>query len=403
MKAKLLFLLNIIITSSLSAQLTFPYPQMVPDTFMQPGFYSYVDGDAFPSEMRDARTTYSNMIDNAPADLLFERRTFTGSRMFDQESGSTQTLDYDIMVPPDTAVAPPGGFPLVFTTYGRQDLAEAMALDDFRENYPAYVVSFIHAARPGPLHAPPVYLDYALLFHEAFDYFFDTFNIDTNRVYGSGWSRGGSSMSILEHARPARKLITAAVPSAGGFQNLLGPIEDLLHIKWFSLQGANDGNSNPRGSQHAFDQLEKAGALDNIFWWVADAGHTPHKLGWKVADIVEWMFAQTQDDLPLRPEATITNDITDQKVPFTFNYDASGSTANNGGSIVGYQWQLIKSAEAIADYSNRYLHGYDLDTGFFNAPVIGSDPTVQYTIDEPGEYWIRVIVSDDDGNRRATT
>ncbi|MFP4157514.1 MAG: hypothetical protein ACLFU4_07850, partial [Opitutales bacterium] len=252
-----LFLLLLPFSVSLvQAQLTYPFPQMVPDEFMEPGFHESVDRDTFPSALTDARNTYINMIDDnqANADALFEARTFTGSREFQQESGSTQTLDYEIMVPPADAVAPPGGFPLVFTTYGRGRLADVMALDEFRDQYPAYVVSFIHSERPGPLQPPPVYVDYAFLFIELFEHLFETYDIDTDRVYGSGWSRGGSSMTILSHAYASlghtEPLITAAVPSAGGFQNMDDNlIESILDVKWLSLQGANDMNSNPKGSR----------------------------------------------------------------------------------------------------------------------------------------------------------
>lgn len=403
-KTQFIFLLIIALFGlPVVAQLDYPFPQMVPDQYMEPGFHRSVDAAAFPQAMRNARSTYSNMISNTDVNALFEQRTFTGSRVFQMENGSTQTLDYEIMYPPEDAVAPPGGFPLVFSTYGRTRLNEAMALDHFRANHPAYVVSFLHSERPGPLHSPPMYFDFALLFHEVFDHLFATYNIDENRVYGSGHSRGGSSMTILSHASPERKLITAAVPSAGGFQNMLGPIEDIAHIKWFSLQGADDSNSNPQGSEHAFDQLEKAGALDNVFWWIENTGHSPRSVGWNVADIVEWMFAQTKEDLARRPEAILQIDVTDGDVPVTLTADASDSAANNGGTITGYTWQVFKSREAIADYSNGYLHGYTLDTGFQGAPVIGTEDSVTFTIEEPGTWWLRVIVEDDEGNRRAAT
>ncbi|MCC5839217.1 MAG: immunoglobulin domain-containing protein [Opitutales bacterium] len=386
------------------AQLTYPFPQMVPDEFMEPGFHESVREAAFPQPMRSAISSFRTMINNANADALFERRTFTGSRVFQGEgSFSTQTLDYEIMYPHPDAEMPPGGFPLVFTTYGRGGLADAMALDAYREHYPAYVVAFLHSERPGPLHSPPMFFDYALLFHKVFDYLFETYPIDEDRIYGSGHSRGGSAMTILSHARPERRLITAAAPSAGGFQDLLGPIEDIAHIKWFSFQGADDGNSNPNGSRHAFDQLEKAGALDNIFWWVENTGHSPHNLGWNVHEVIAWMFAQTKADLPLRPEAVLHIDVTDTPVPLTFTADASASTANNGGTIAGYTWQIFKSQEAIADYSDRYLHGWTLDTGFQGAEVISTGSTATRTLEEPGTYWLRVIVEDDAGNRRAAT
>ncbi|MCC5806246.1 MAG: PKD domain-containing protein [Opitutales bacterium] len=404
MKAtRLLLSASLLAGSALSAQLTYPFPQMVPDEFMEPGFHESVNEGAFPQPIRSAISSFRTMISNANADALFERRTFTGSRVFQTENASTQTLDYEIMYPHPNAEMPPGGFPLVFTTYGRRTLAEAMALDTYREHYPAYVVAFLHSERPGPLHSPPMFFDYALLFHEVFDYLFDTYPIDQDRVYGSGHSRGGSSMTILSHARPERKLITAAVPSAGGFQDMLGPIEDIAHIKWFSLQGANDDNSNPRGSRHAFDQLEKAGALDNIFWWVENTGHSPHRLGWNVHEVIAWMFAQTKADLPLRPDAVLDINITDAPVPLTFTADASASTPNNGGMIAGYTWQIFKSQEAIADYSDRYLHGWTLDTGFQDAEVISTESSVTHTLEEPGTYWLRVIVEDNDGNRRAAT
>jgi hypothetical protein len=402
---------SLLLPSLLMANLPYPFPQMVPEEYMEPGFHRSVDAGAFPNAMRNARRDYSRMINDADADSLFEQRTFTGSRVFQGEgSFSTQTLNYEIMYPHPDAVTPPGGFPLVFTTYGRGRLAEAMALDHFRENHPAYVVAFLHGERPGPLHAPPVHLDFANLFLELFDWLFDEYNIDQNRVYGSGWSRGGSSMTILSHAYAQRPdydgipLITAAVPSAGGFQDLLdNAVESIKDVKWFSLQGADDGNSNPRGSEFAFDQLEKVGALENVFWWIEGTGHSPHSVGWNVAEIVEWMFAQTKADLLVRPVAVLDINVTDAGVPLTFTANASDSTPNNDGSITGYTWQLFKSQEAIADYSNRPLHGWTLDTGFQGAPVIGTGASVTYTLDEPGTWWLRVIVEDDEGNRRAAT
>ena len=400
---RLLISACILASATLSAQLTYPFPQMVPDELMEPGFHESVNEAAFPQSMRSAISSFRRMINDVDADALFERRTFTGSRVFQTETSSTQTLDYEIMYPHPDAVMPPGGFPLVFTTYGRGRLAEAMALDAYRENHPAYVVAFLHSERPGPLHSPPMFFDFALLFHEVFDYLFDTYPIDTDRVYGSGHSRGGSSMTILSHAQPERQLITAAVPSAGGFQDMLGPIEDIAHIKWFSLQGADDGNSNPRGSRHAFDQLEKAGALDNIFWWVENTGHSPHNLGWNVHEVIGWMFAQTKADLPLRPNAVLDIDVTDAPVPLTFTANAAASTPNNGGTITGYTWQIFQSQGAIADYSERYLHGWTLDTGFQGAEIISTGASVTHTLSEPGTYWLRVIVEDNDGNRRAAT
>ena len=268
--------------------------------------------------------------------------------------------------------------------------------------------SFKHAARPGPLHAPPVYSDYAFFFLEVFDWLFDEYNIDTNRVYGSGMVKRRIVNDHISHAYASlhgdsKPLITAAVPSAGGFQKLEDSlVYSILGRETFLLLGQNDGNSNPRGSLHAFDQLEKW-ALDNVFWWVVDAGHSPHSLGWNIADIVEWMFAQTQEDLPLRPTATFTTDITDEDVPFTINCNASGSTPNNGGSIASYKWEIFKSKASIADYSDRYLHGYTLDSGFINATEVSTSATMQYTIEEPGIYWVRVIVTDNDGNRKAKT
>jgi PKD repeat protein len=395
----------------LLANLPYPFPQMVPEEFMQPGFHRSVDPGEFPRAMHNARRDYTRMINAVDADALFERRTFTGSRVFRGEGRfSTQTLDYEIMVPPADAVPPPGGFPLVFTTYGRGRLAEAMALPHFRQNHPAYVVAFLHGERPGPLHAPPVHFDFANLFLEVFDWLFETYPIDQNRVYGSGWSRGGSSMTILSHAYAQRPgyngipLITAAVPSAGGFQNLEdNALESIKDVKWFSLQGADDGNSNPRGSEHAFDQLEKAGALDNIFWWIEGTGHSPHSVGWNVADIVEWMFRQTKADLTRRPNAVLNIDVTDAEAPLTFTASSVGSTAHNGGPVARYTWQLFRSREAIAEHSEGYLHGWTLDTGFQDAQVISNQPTISFTLREPGTWWLRVIVEDAQGNRRAVT
>lgn len=380
-------------------------PQMIPDAFMQPGFHRSVDADKFPSEMQAAIRDFRQLIrDNEKkTDGRFERRVFKSKHKDAKKRyDGHDSITYEIMTPDPDAKKPEGGYPLVFTTYGRTELANLMALDVYRMKYPAYVVGLIHKARPGPLQAPPAYSDYAFLFHEFFDWLFEEYpDLDTNRVYGAGWSRGGSALSILSYARPG--LLTAMVPSAGGFQNLEGDINALVDVKIFSLQGADDSNSNPHGSLHAFDALEKAGALDNIFWWIENTGHSPHKLGWSINEVVDWMFAQTKADLPLRPDARLRIDTTEKRVPLTFKADASTSTPNNGGTIVGYTWQLLKSQAFIPAFSERYPHGYIMDTGFQDAPVIGTDANVQYTIEDPGTYWLRVIVEDNDGNRRAAT
>ena len=389
-----------------------PYPQMIPDEFMQPGFHPTLDEAALPQEMRNAISAYrSHIKDNqSAADALFEARDYQSQYddAADRYSGHT-SLPYEIMYPDPEAPRPAGGYPLVFTTYGRETLANVMALPEYRQQYPAYVVSILNTSRPGPLHAPPVHSPYAFLFLEFFDWLFEEYDIDQNRVYGSGWSRGGSSMTILTHAYASihpdgKPLITAIVPSAGGFQNLEEQVvPSLLDVKILSLQSANDGNSNPRASEHAFDALEKAGAVDNIFWWIADEGHSPHNLGWQVREVVDWMFAQNKLQLDLRPDAILSIDNSDARVPLSFTADANASTANNGGSLSAYTWQIFKSREEIADYSKRYMHGYTIDTGFQGAEVIGTTASITHTIDEPGTYWLRVIVEDDDGNRRAAT
>lgn len=401
---RILFLLLAVVCLSTVA-LADDFPPMIPTEFMEPGFHRSVDESAFPEDMRDAIRDFRQLIrDNEKtADERFERRVFK-SKYEDAKNRyqGHDSLPYDIMKPHPDAEKPEGGYPLVFTTYGRVGLANVMALDAYRMKYPAYVVGLIHTDRPGPLHAPPAYTDYAFLFHEFFDWLFEEYpDIDRNRVYGSGWSRGGSALSILSYARPG--ILTAMVPSAGGFQNLEGDINALVDVRILSLQGADDSNSNPHGSLHAFDALEKAGALDNIFWWIEDTGHSPHRLGWNVNEVVDWMFAQTKADLPLRPDVRLTVDTTERNVPLTFKADASGSTPNNGGSIASYTWQLLHSQEAILPHSERYLHGYVFDTGFQGAPVIGTDAGVSHTLEEPGTYWLRVIVEDNDGNRRAAT
>ena len=383
--------------AALFAQLTYPFPQMVPDTFKETGFHFHVDGDAFPSEMQDARTDYSNMIDDVDEDSLFTSVTFRSETTYEGED----TMRYEIMSPDPSAPMPPDGYPLVLSPHGRTELVKSMGLHDYRQNYPCYAVSIHNTSRFGPLHAPPVYTDRVFLALEMLDSIIAQHPIDTNRIYSSGWSRGGTACNILSYAR--KGFMTAIVPSAGGVQNLLGDVDNLVDIKYWMLQGQTDGNSNPRGALHAYDTLAKLGALDNIAWWVVAAGHSPHKLGWRLADVVDWMFAQTKADLALRPTATFTTDKTDEDVPFTINYDASASSPNNGGSIDSYKWEIFKSSFSIAEYSERYLHGYTLDSGFINATEISTSATMQHTIEEPGIYWVRVIVTDNDGNRKAKT
>ena len=389
-----------------------PFPPMVPAEFMEPGFHRSLDEKQFPDAIQEALSQQRRRFraNRGTANALFQEREYQ-SRFEDAKEryGGHESLTYQIMYPDPEAERPAAGYPLVFSTYGRTTLSEIMALPEYRQEYPAYVVAFIHKERPGPLHAPPVYSDFSFLFLELFEHLFAEYDIDQNRVYGSGWSRGGSSMTILSHAYASRNpdkepLFTAIVPSAGGFQSLEdNAVESIKDVKILSMQGASDTNSPPTGSLQAFDALEKAGALDNIFWWIENTGHSPHRLGWFVGDVVHWLFSQNKSDLALRPEARLAIDQVDQQVPFTVSADASPSQAQGEASITEYSWQLLQSRAFIADYSERHMHGYHLDTGFQGSPVIGSEAQVQVEISEPGTYWLRVIVTDSEGRRRAAT
>ena len=103
------------------------------------GFHFHVDGDDFPSDMKNARSDYISMIDAADHDALFEERIFVGSRVFDH----TDTMIYEIMLPPDTAVACLRmDFPWCLSTYGRTRLVKRWGLDAIGKIIHAYVVFF---------------------------------------------------------------------------------------------------------------------------------------------------------------------------------------------------------------------------------------------------------------------
>ena len=112
-------------------------------------------------------------------------------------------------------------------------------------------------------------------------------NIDTNRIYITGISRGGFGTFGMVVERP--NMFAAAVPICGGWDPKDAP--KLAHVPFWVFHGAADSVIDPNYSRDMVEALKTA-ATTVRYTEYASVGHDVWTLVYKKQELWEWLFQQ---------------------------------------------------------------------------------------------------------------
>ncbi len=223
---------------------------------------------------------------------LFEPRTFSGP--------GGETMPYRLMKPKD--LDPAKVYPLLLFLHGSggngnnnrgnlTDTATAalMASDEWREAHPAFVLaphcpvdhSWAKNVRRGGF--PEVkHLVLGIL-----DEVIGEFNVDTDRIYVTGLSRGGFGAFGMVVERP--DTFAAAVPVCGGWEP--ADAEKVARVPFWVFHGGADPIVDTDFSRNMVGALEDAGATVKYTEYPG-VGHDCWTRAYGTAEMWTWMFEQ---------------------------------------------------------------------------------------------------------------
>lgn len=118
----------------------------------------------------------------------------------------------------------------------------------------------------------------------------ETANIDVDRLYLTGFSRGGQGTWNFIRSFPNK--FAAAIPLSGfshGPQNS-AEAEDIKHIPTWIFNG--DGDRGVQGSRISFKALHEAGASDVRYHEYQSQGHVIDDFAYFTPGFMDWLFAQ---------------------------------------------------------------------------------------------------------------
>lgn len=171
-------------------------------------------------------------------------------------------------------------------------IAKWLATPENRRKYSAFV--FVprcppHTGWGGVANTPSV----APLAIEAIRSLDKAFSIDARRRYVSGVSRGGYGSWHLIGTHP--ELFAAAIPVCG--EGDPAQAHEMTSVSVWAFHGAKDMNVPVSGSRNMVSALKKAGGTPRY----TEYPHAAHSI-WeevvKTPGLLEWLFAQRQDDPP---------------------------------------------------------------------------------------------------------
>jgi predicted peptidase len=121
-------------------------------------------------------------------------------------------------------------------------------------------------------------------------------NIDTDRVYLTGFSQGG--MATWEYIRKYPDKFAAAAPLSGFFNGPQNESEarEIIHIPVWIFNGSRD--DGVEGSRISYQALKAAGARDVRYHEYLDHGHVIDDIAYFSDGFMDWLFSQrrTADD-----------------------------------------------------------------------------------------------------------
>ena len=118
----------------------------------------------------------------------------------------------------------------------------------------------------------------------------NTANVDVDRLYLTGFSRGGQGTWNFIRAFPNK--FAAAAPLSGYFH---GPqnAEEAKAIKQIPIWIFNgDGDKGVKGSRISFKALKDAGAADVRYHEYKSQGHVIDDFAYFTDGFMEWMFSR---------------------------------------------------------------------------------------------------------------
>lgn len=223
---------------------------------------------------------------------LYEPRTFT--------STDGATLPYRVMKPKD--LDPEKEYPLLLFLHGSggngddnvgnltdTDATALMASDEWREKHPAFVVvphcpvdhSWIRNIRRSSF--PEVKSLVLGILDEALR----EFNVDRDRIYVTGLSRGGFGAFGMVVERP--RTFAAAVPVCGGWEP--ADATKVAHVPFWVFHGGADSTVKTACSLNMVKALEDAGAAVKYTEYPG-VGHSCWTRAYGTTEMWAWLFEQ---------------------------------------------------------------------------------------------------------------
>ena len=263
-----------------------------------------------------------------------------GPRQFFTDSRGTE-LPYFLLTPPDydpndTETT----YPLLIVIHGQGGVggstptgeAKFMALDENRELFPAFVLSPTFPGRPveyaedgDPNNELKTSIHFDS-FMELVDELMANEQIDTERIYATGFSMGGATTWTILFERP--DLLSAAAPFAGGpgGTDLTRSVTEAANFKdtaiWSGIGthdfiGASWGSLGALNYRMMYDKVRQAGHGAIRHWEIPDLDHNSNIHQRRLLATVEWMFAHRKG----------------QDIPAGFMHVPHDATAETNGSI----------------------------------------------------------------------
>lgn len=289
--------------------------------------YTYPRTSPFPAHYRDyglflrprsnspsgAESTYLSDVENR---METEGVANLGPRQYFTDEADTE-LPYFLLTPPDYDPSDTETtYPLLLVIHGAGGVggstptweSKFMALDENRQQFPAFVLSPTFPARPvenpdenNELHTTEYFDAFMALIEDLAD----NERIDTERIYSTGHSMGGNTTWTILFERP--DLLAAAAPFAGGpgGTDATRTIEKAAEFKdtaiWAGIGihdfiGASWGSLGAMNYRMMYDKVRQAGHGAIRYWEVTDLDHSSNVHERRFLATVDWMFSLRRGD-----------------------------------------------------------------------------------------------------------